>query len=854
MNWNYWPNWDWKRELTNPTWADHIKIPVKGQDDVPLRIKEGRDFRLVQTDAEYQNLLRNIKEARFIGFDTEANGLDQFAGDFEAAGLCFAFDVDQGWYLPLNHHTRDFKFGKLFGDKYKPPFRNFDQAKVFRDLAEVGFNEKPIVCHYANYELHLNAFLSRTTKFLNYVGHRGPIFDALYYFRVDDPLQDNGLKERCSSSFGYSPIEFREALGKDAVFNDTDPRTSKEYAGADPVNTLRLAYYAMNQGFKQNVYDVCNIVEWPLIKDIADIEAFGIRLDVDKLASYAKTVEPHIERLEREVRRLTRRDFNPRSAEEKLNLLFRELRCPTPDGKPADTTSSDALKEVEVFIPSVIEDLNKYRAELETYLDGRAGLSGMFPKAYKLLNKANSIFIELDPDSLKTLTKEEAKVVIKKHVQEIFQWVESSKSRLTAARKVIKALRQHTALFKLFSAFLNAMPKKLSPQDGLLHTRFNQIVRSGRQSGTDPNLMQLPREAKYTVEYEDMDPEEFGLLKADLQVNDKGHIIIPADVRECLLPPPGMVFVCADWDGMELRMLAAISGCPVLTDVVNGFDEDGVPYDPHLKSVELLKLMPQPYMELKKALASAEAKKKTGEALTQIEKDVKKWRQMVKPINFGLVYGITEFGLAAQLDITPEEARKLMKKYFDTYYGVRDWLERTHKGAKERGYSRTILGRERTIPPAAYADEHELSHYIRACGNHEDQGNCADIAKYCERQVCDALFEGIHVIKRTRQFCNFIHDEFIIACKDDPETVQYCATLLQLVMQKKVSGIVFTATPEVKHNLSKDAKNYMSDYPSFKDPVVIQKITQKLGFQDPSELSLVPWWGPEVDALIKVAA
>lgn len=842
IDWNYWPDWNWYKALRKPGWAAGILGPKVPDDEVDLRLEPPKDLKLIQTPEEYDWLLETIRTAPFIAFDTEGNGTNPFAGNFEVAGLCFAFNIKQGYYLPLNHKTPDFKFQRLFKN-YKLPFKNFDQKEVLRDLLKVGFDKKPLICHSSSYEFHVEYQLSRMTDTLEYIGHRGPILDTLFYYRVEDPLRDNGLKGITASKFGYMPIEFKEALGKDAVFNDTDPRKSKDYAAADPVNTLRHAYYMMNEGFLDNVYDVCNILEWPLALKLPEVEQFGVRLDAPQLGEYSAVIKPHLERLAKEMRRLTGRDINPNSHEEKFNLVFSELRAPTPDGSKPKGTGAAELKEVNTYLPTIIQKLEETKKELLTYMKGRSGLSDMIAKVYIVLRSANAIYSQLDAI---TIPVDQRKAALTKHVIQIFKWIDESIARLKRTLQIVGMLQQYVGLSKLNSAFLEALPNKVSPQDGLLHTRFNQIVRSGRQSGTDPNLMQLPRDDEYTIYYPDMALEEIKLLAGDCEVNDKNEIIIPADVRSCILPPEGWVFVRADLDAAEMRMLAAISGCPVLTDVVLGKDEFGNDFDPHLKSVELLKLMKEPYAVLKEALDDKKHK---------IHKQVKKWRQMIKPINFGLVYGITEFGLAAQLDVTPEFARSLMDKYFKVYYGVAAWLKKAHEDARNIGYSETVIGRRRTIPPQAYSDENELKHYVRACGNHVIQGNITgDIAKFCERQALDALEQNVHILKRSRNFSNYIHDEFVVACIDDPETVQYCASVLYITMQKTVSGIPFTCSAEVTHDLSKKAKNYIDDYPDYKDPILLDKIAVKLGFENHQALQFLPWWGAEKDALNTTAA
>jgi len=844
VKWNYWKDWDWFKALRNPDWAADIRVHVK-EDSVPLRLKQPDELFLITNEQEYQELLKKIADAPFIAFDTEANSRNPFQGDFEVAGLCFAFDVVQGYYLPLNHKTPDFKFNKLFKN-YKPPFLNFDQKRVFQDLLRLKFDHKPLICNYSSYELHVMYQLSRLTGVMDYTGHKGPLLDTVFYYRVQDPLRDNGLKGTTATMFGYEPIDFKEALGRDATFNATDPRKSKDYAAADPVNTLRHAYFQMNENFSEYVYDVCNVLEYPLASKLPEVEQFGVRLNVPLLEEYSSNIKPHLDIIAKEVRKVIGRDINLNSPDEKFKLLFTELRLPTPDGSKIDGTGADDIEELCMFIPEFLKKVDKAYDTLKEFVtQGRSGIEQLFAKLHRLLNKANTIYVPLHEDDLKGLNQEEVVTKFKAHAKLLFQLLLDTKERLKKGLDILELVKHQVVLAKLNSAFLEALPKKVSGQDGLLHTRFNQIVRSGRQSGTDPNLMQVPRNEEYVISYPNYAKDRIVELAGGLEVTDKLEIILPADVRKCIIPPEDWVFVRADLDAAEMRMLAAISGCPILTSVVLGKDEEGDVYDPHLKSVELLKLMKEDYITLKHAL---------NDKTHELHKDAKYWRQMIKPINFGLVYGITEFGLAAQLKVTPEFARELMKKYFGVYTGVAKWLSDIHEISKKIGYSETVLGRRRTIPAYAYEDENELKHYVRACGNHVIQGNITgDIAKFCERQAIDALDEHKNIIRRTQNFSNYIHDEFVIACVDKPEVVQYCAAVLKATMEKQVSGILFTCGVEVTRSLSKKAENLIDNYPEYNTPELMDKVARKLNLNNRSELLLLPWWGPEVDALNKAA-
>lgn len=761
---------------------------------------EPSELQLVQTEEQYQQLMDKIQKAEVIAFDSETNGLQVFMSSFKIAGLCFAFGVNEGIYLPINHRSPDCAFADgLFHKVSKYPFHLFDQERVKKDLIAAGLSTKPLIGHNIKFDLHVLRRLG--------VPHNAPVLDTLLIGQVENPYRENGLKQRVLETFGYHPEEMDWSELEDG-FCATDPRMTFTYAAADPVNTLRLAYHFVQSLADTKIMQVCETVEFPLTPKLVDIEAFGVHVNTEQLNEFSEEISPHAMELERLIRKYAGIEMNPASPDEKFNLIYKYLRVPYPEDKEPDrrgATDDETLEAVLAKIEEVTDGLKRCRSDLVDCLSGRMGVFEILDNAYTWLRRAR--------EPVGRVNRYEA--VTKNKIQFVIDQIDVQLEELPIKTCIVEMLMSWTKLQKLKTAFVDKLPEMRSDIDDRIHTEFRQILHSGRQAGKKPNLMQLPRDDEYEIAYPD---------------RDRPTIVV--DVRKTILPPPGWKFVSADWDAMEMKMCAAISGCPVLTEVVTGKDPNGKDYDAHIKTAEMMGLLDG--MDYLTAMKALKEDGKDGNPLHPKHKFVKVQRQTVKPIGFGLIYGITKWGLAVKIKCSPEEAEELMNRYFDVYYGVKQWLDETYESAEALGWAETALGRRRLIPMEAYDDEMKLSHYLRACGNHLIQGGCADMAKFCEVQVIDAL-KG-----RDAFFCNFIHDEMIIAAKDTPEELSYAGAVLEACMQKKWRGVLFTATAEVKDNLSKKADNLAKTIPGFGNPQLLNDVLHSLKLTK-EEVQALPW-------------
>jgi DNA polymerase-1 len=260
------------------------------------------------------------------------------------------------------------------------------------------------------------------------------------------------------------------------------------------------------------------------------------------------------------------------------------------------------------------------------------------------------------------------------------------------------AVLEERQLSKLKGTYLDALPLLVDPRDGRVHTTFNQATAAtGRLSSSDPNLQNIPTRTE-----------------------------VGKRIRAAFVAEPGKVLVSADYNQVELRILAHMSGDPVLCDQ---FARD---VDIHtLTAAEVFAL---PVSEVTKQMRSA-----------------------AKAINFGIAYGLSAFGLAQRLELPPREAQKIIDAYFARYRGVRDWLDATIDGARREGFVSTLFGRRRLLPDIYSKNTVVRQGAERMAVNTPIQGTAADLIKRAMLRADTALRAQQLPARMTLQ----VHDELV---------------------------------------------------------------------------------------------
>ena len=294
---------------------------------------------------------------------------------------------------------------------------------------------------------------------------------------------------------------------------------------------------------------------------------------------------------------------------------------------------------------------------------------------------------------------------------------------LRSAYKIVDLVLNYRQLTKLKSTYLDALPKKVNPQTGRIHTTFEQTgAATGRLSSNDPNLQNIPIRT------------------------EEGRKIRKAFIAGT----PGHVLLAADYSQIDLRVLA------------------------HLSQDE----------ELCKAFRNGEdIHTFTASQLFEVAMDevTAAMRRTAKTVNFGIVYGVTAHGLEQRTDLDFMAAAEFIENYFNTYAGVRLYMDKTKQFAHEHGYVETVLGRRRYIRELQASNFNVRQAAERMAINMPVQGTSADIIKVAMLHVADQLAATglpVHMLLQ-------VHDELVFEC--DEAVIDATTDLVIPLMENAVS-------------------------------------------------------------------
>ncbi|MGH8261959.1 MAG: DNA polymerase I, partial [Steroidobacteraceae bacterium] len=271
-----------------------------------------------------------------------------------------------------------------------------------------------------------------------------------------------------------------------------------------------------------------------------------------------------------------------------------------------------------------------------------------------------------------------------------------------------KLVLEYRGLAKLKSTYTDTLPNQINERTGRVHTSYHQAVAAtGRLSSTDPNLQNIPIRT----------PEG-------------------RRIRQAFVAAPGYTLVAADYSQIELRIMAHLSGDAGL---LKAFAAD-------------------------KDIHQATAAEVFGVALDQVSSDQ---RRSAKAINFGLIYGMSAFGLAKQLGIERGAAQSYVNLYFERYPGVKEFMDRTRQQAKSAGFVETVYGRRLYLPDINSRDRARQQYAERSAINAPMQGTAADIIKRAMIDVDRWIIDG----KAPARLIMQVHDELVVEV-ENPAVVQ----------------------------------------------------------------------------------
>jgi len=288
---------------------------------------------------------------------------------------------------------------------------------------------------------------------------------------------------------------------------------------------------------------------------------------------------------------------------------------------------------------------------------------------------------------------------------------------LRGIHPIIEFILDYRQLAKLKSTYIDALPALINHKTGRVHTNFNQTrTATGRLSSSDPNLQNIP-------------------VRGELG----------KQVRQAFIAPPGSYLLSGDYSQIDLRALAHLSQDQGLLDAFNR-DED---------------------------IHAATATQLFGVDASQVTADM---RRVAKTVNFGVIYGMSDYGLEQATELSREEAAQFITSYFEKYPGVKQYLESTKQQARDKGYVQTLLGRRRSIPEINSANRQVRQAAERMAINMPVQGTSADIIKVAMINLYQEMVKRQLKSKMLLQ----VHDELLLEVPEE-EMEEICQLVPEIM-------------------------------------------------------------------------
>lgn len=380
--------------------------------------------------------------------------------------------------------------------------------------------------------------------------------------------------------------------------------------------------------------------------------------------------------------------------------------------KLTETGMTDLYEEIEKPLIFTLHDMEVRgirvnREALKEYGDQlEVGIKSLEKQIYELVGETFNIN---SPKQLGVILFDKLRLPYAKKTKTGYSTAADVLEKLQDEHPVISMILEYRQLTKLKSTYADGLAAYIG-KDGRIHGKFHQtIAATGRISSTDPNLQNIP-----------------------------ARMELGRQIRKVFIPDDGYVFLDADYSQIELRVLAHMSGDEKLIDAYNEAKD--------IHRITASEVFHIPFDEV-----------------TPFQ------RSSAKAVNFGIIYGISSFGLGQGLNITRKEAEQFIEKYFETYPKIKEYLDGLVAKAKKDGYSTTLFGRRRPIPELTSSNYMQRSFGERVAMNSPIQGTAADIIKIAMNRVNRRLKEGN---MRSRLILQ-VHDELLVeAHKDEVDKVK----------------------------------------------------------------------------------
>lgn len=371
------------------------------------------------------------------------------------------------------------------------------------------------------------------------------------------------------------------------------------------------------------------------------------------------------------------------------------------EGELAENGVKDLFEEIEMPLVPVLAymERNGVRIDTEALKETSRHFTARMNQIEEEVHQlAGTNFNIASPKQVGEILFDKLKIVEKAKKTKSGQYVTSEEvlESLKGKHEIVSKILEHRGLKKLLGTYIDALPQLINPKTGRIHTSFNQTVTAtGRLSSSNPNLQNIPVR------------------------NEDGK-----EIRKAFIPDDGCEFFSADYSQIELRIMAHLSEDP---HMIEAFNEE---QDIH-------------------AATAAKIYKEPLEGVTREQ------RSKAKTANFGIIYGISVFGLAERLNVDRKEAKALIDGYFETYPHVREYMDKSIRSAREKGYIETIFKRKRYLPDINSHNAVVRGYAERNAINAPIQGSAADIIKVAMVRIYQRFMkEGI----RSKMILQ-VHDE-----------------------------------------------------------------------------------------------
>ena len=541
-------------------------------------------------------------------------------------------------------------------------------------------------------------------------------------FEMSESIEQANLQVPRITDFTEAEVIFAEAEKKERIAFELC--VDKDEAGLSLALSETAVYYIAAEGFLTKDYLLSRLTQ------VAEKVSLCAASDVKKILKY---IDPKKRGslFDIEIAAYLLNPLMNSYAHEDLGKPYAALttfrKVPELLKKLDETGMKKLFYEIEMPLVFTLYDMEQAGIrvngeELKAYGEALVGRIGELEK--QIHEAAGEVFNINSPKQLGVILFEKMGLPGGKKTKTGYSTSAEVLDKLAPEQPIVKDILEYRQLTKLKSTYADGLAGCIAA-DGRIHSSFNQtITATGRISSTEPNLQNIPVRM------------ELGRL-----------------IRKVFIPADGFVFVDADYSQIELRVLAHMSGDEKLIEAYRQAED--------IHRITASQVFHVPFEEV-----------------TALQ------RRNAKAVNFGIVYGISSFGLSQDLSISTKEAKEYIERYFETYPGIKGFLDGLVAGAKEQGYVMTMFGRRRPIPELKSSNFMQRSFGERVAMNSPIQGTAADIIKIAMIRVHDRLKEE----KMRSRLILQVHDELLIeAAEEEAEQVeQILAEEMQQAVQLTV--------------------------------------------------------------------